>query len=650
VRVRFFGGKGGVGKTTCSAATALAGAARGARVLLVSTDPAHSLGDALSLRLSSRARKVLAGKGGLWALELDADRALWRWVSKRRAALSLAGARGTYLLEEEVERFLGLPVPGVDELLALVEVRRIAEEGGYQEVVVDTAPTGHTLRMLAMPGSLRRMAAVLDAMQEKHRVLSRSLGRYRPDAAEELIEEIEREGEELERLLRDPQRVSFSWVTVAEPLAVAESADGIAALESQGIRVDELIVNRLTKPPRARCGLCEGRVRVERAALLALRTWAPGRTVRLVYEIPREPRGLRALGSFAASLRRARSLRPPAARRRRPSRASRPDRAVGEGLPLEPPPTLKLLFFGGKGGVGKTTCAAAAAIALARREPKRRVLLLSTDPAHSLRDVLGVEPGEGEFRLPGGPAGLRGLELDAANLFAERRERYRAEVEAFFDGLTGPGGDSSLDRRVARDLLELAPPGLDELFAILWVMEAVARPAGKGAHDLVVVDTAPTGHALRLLAMPEGAHRWVREMLSVLARFPRRAEGLTRGLVDLARGLRLLREALADGGRTRFVAVTRPAELPRLETRRLLLALRRLGITPAAVLVNGLTPPGCARCRRAARVEAVQLRSIRRLSRLSRREACAIITAPAAAPPPRGVAGLARWGRSWRSA
>src|SRR5205085_3813203 len=159
-RFSFFAGKGGVGKTTCAAAAAVVAAERGRRVAVVSTDPAHSLGDALGRRLGSAPRRVPTRTGRLDAIELDADRALARWLARRRPILRTIAERGTYLDDEDLERLLRLSFPGVDELMALVELARLAGRGAYDEVVVDTAPTGHTLRLLDMPQTLQRIAAV----------------------------------------------------------------------------------------------------------------------------------------------------------------------------------------------------------------------------------------------------------------------------------------------------------------------------------------------------------------------------------------------------------------------------------------------------------------------------------------------------------
>jgi arsenite-transporting ATPase len=182
----FVGGKGGVGKTTLAAALALGAAEAHRSTLVISTDPAHSLGDALGRRLTARVARVPTrpGSPAVHALELDADRALARWLQTRRPSLRLIAERGTYLDRSDIDQFLGLSFPGVDELGGLLELVRVAETGRYDTVVVDTAPTGHTLRLLAVPDALRRIAGVLGEMLAKHHfLLTRLSGRDRDDAA-----------------------------------------------------------------------------------------------------------------------------------------------------------------------------------------------------------------------------------------------------------------------------------------------------------------------------------------------------------------------------------------------------------------------------------------------------------------------------------
>ena len=153
-----------------------------------------------------------------------------------KPALRRIVGRGTYLDDDDIDALLRLAFPGVDELIGLIELQRLAAAGPWDHVVVDTAPTGHTLRLLAMPATLSRIAVVLDDMQAKHRFLSQSLGgRYRPDAADALVEEIAAAGRDLDALLRDRVRMRVSWVLLPEALSLAEARDGVGALEASGI-------------------------------------------------------------------------------------------------------------------------------------------------------------------------------------------------------------------------------------------------------------------------------------------------------------------------------------------------------------------------------------------------------------------------------
>jgi arsenite-transporting ATPase len=312
------------------------------------------------------------------------------------------------------------------------------------------------------------------------------------------------------------------------------------------------------------------------------------------------------------------------------------------------PASRRLLVFGGKGGVGKTTAAATAALALAAHRPRGRVLLLSADPAHSLADALDVPLGDDERAVPGAPARLRARELDADRALTAARERYRSAVDQLFDTLRGSSNlDPAFDRAVVQDLIALAPPGIDELFALVAVTDALTREGAEGPAT-VVLDTAPTGHALRLLALPEAAREWIQALLAVLLKY-RQVVGLgqlAQDLVDMSKQLRSLEALLRDPVRTAFVAVTRPAGLPRLETERLLAELDTLGIPVAGLLVNAITPPGCARCGRAGAREEDQVRALAR--RFLTRAGRPMILAPMVAPEPRGVRALRDWGTAWR--
>jgi arsenite-transporting ATPase len=648
----FFAGKGGVGKTTCAAARAVDAARRGEHVLAVSTDPAHSLGDALGVRLSARATAITlptsAGRrrGRLEAIELDAPRAFGRWLREHRQALGDVLEHGTWLDRADVDALLALPVPGVDELVGVLEILRIAATRACDRVVVDTAPTGHALRLLASPAAVATLSGVLAGLQQEHRLIREQLARVaRPEAADRLIELLAAEAASMSALLRDRQRTIVHWVTAAEDLSLAEMADGVAVLSRGGIRVADAVVNRVV-PDGPRCPVCDRRRADQRAALARWRRRAIGRRpVRTIFDEIAEPQGTRRLAALGARLRAETAIRiPPAARQRVAGTSgaivlSTPThREVAPGVAFRTAiGGATLLFFGGKGGVGKTTTAAATALMIARQS-RGRVLLLSTDPAHSLGDVFDEPVGYGAAPLKSGPANLDVWELDAASALAARRQQIEGALKEIVAAVGGAAGAPD-----ASDLLELSPAGLDELVGMLSVVES--RPA----YDVIVIDTAPTGHALRLLQMPELARDWLQTLLRVLLKYRDlvRPGSLAAELVGLSKSVRELQALMRDAVSTRFVVVTRAGELPRRETGRLLQQLRALHLATPAIVINARTldPGRCRRCRAAAQLEKRQVTTIARACAGRRR--CAIIQAPLAVPAPRGLRALEQWAHAW---
>jgi arsenite-transporting ATPase len=648
----FYAGKGGVGKTTCAAAAAVAFAIGGRRVLAVSTDPAHSLADVLLTPLSSRPRAVRlprgAGRGTLHAAEMDARRTFARWLAANGRALADIVEHGTWLDREDVNALLGLSIPGIDELVGLIEITRIAASvspstagsDAYDVVVVDTAPTGHALRLLAAPETVAALAHALSGLQEEHRVIRTQLARLgRPEAADRLIDLLEQQARETSALLRDPGRSAFRWVTLPEEMSLAEMEDGVGALTRSGIRVGAIVVNRVV-PSGPPCAICDRRRVQEREVIGRIRTrLGARRTLHVVAAQLSEPRGvpaLQRLGTGAA-----------------PPRANAGQRKIlatafsaPPGAATVAPESLgvfreaALLFFGGKGGVGKTTAAATVALRLARAEPGRAVLLLSTDPAHSLGDVFGQAVGDRIVRVRRGPSNLFLREVDAAAALAARRTGLEAaldEIGAAF------GAGFSLGGRGAAELMELAPPGIDELFGLISVLDA------RQTYPLIVMDMAPTGHALRLLEMPEAARAWVQVVLRVLLKYRSLVKPgqLASDLVALSKSIRELQSLLRNRRDTRFAVVTRAAVMPRLETARLLRRLRRLRVAAPVVIVNAMTlaPGRCPRCRATAAAERRELAALADPLRGVAR--CAIIQTPLAAPPPRGCEALDRWAGTW---
>ena len=364
-----------------------------------------------------------------------------------------------------------------------------------------------------------------------------------------------------------------------EALSLEETRDGLAGLRRAGIAVAEIVVNRVTPPPPGPCALCAGR-RSRKAAILdaaaralrgiplrvvAARGGGAARRSRPCAGSPARCSGLRHVRMPVAPRRCARP-------RREGATARRP--ALAPGWSSRTPWWLSALM-----PPGGACSSSEGRAAWARRRPRppppwpspptarghRPVLLLSADPAHSLADVLAAPLGDDERAVPGAPPRLRARELDADRALAAARERYRGAVDQLFDALRGGSNlDPAFDRAVVQDLIELAPPGIDELFALVAVTEALTGEGKADAPSVVVLDTAPTGHALRLLALPDAAREWMQALLSVLLKY-REVVGLGRlaqELVDVSKQLRSLAALLRDPARTAFVAVTRPARPP----------------------------------------------------------------------------------------
>jgi arsenite-transporting ATPase len=236
MRILLFTGKGGVGKTTLAAATAAALAGRGRKTLVVSTDPAHSLGDAFGMLLTAEPAEVDAG---LHAVQVD-SRGLADdvWQDLRgRLRIALAGAGIESLDAEEVT-----VLPGVDEMLALTEVRRLALNGPWDTLVVDCGPTAETLRLLALPEALSGYLAKSFGRSAKPGIRRRS-------GVTDSVRQLATHLESLRTLLTDPSVTTVRLVLTPERVVVAEARRTLSSLALRGIRVDGLIANRLMPAP-----------------------------------------------------------------------------------------------------------------------------------------------------------------------------------------------------------------------------------------------------------------------------------------------------------------------------------------------------------------------------------------------------------------
>jgi arsenite-transporting ATPase len=245
-----------------------------------------------------------------------------------------------------------------------------------------------------------------------------------------------------------------------------------------------------------------------------------------------------------------------------------------------------MTIFGGKGGVGKTTAAAAFSLALAEAEPLRRVLVFSTDPAHSLSDSFDEPVGQ----LKSHVAGLKNLdavEVDPKRWFDSFRERYRTWIDELFSSFSaGSAFDIKFDREAMQSLMELTPPGIDEIAALGTMSDLLQTDQ----YDTIILDTAPTGHLIRLLELPQIALAWVRTFMKLLLKYQNivRANQFAEELVSLSRSMKNLLSIMTNPAACEFVGVTIAENMALEETLDMVRSLKRLNIPVRRILINNL--------------------------------------------------------------
>ncbi len=645
LRLILVGGKGGVGKTTVSSAIALYLARKHAenkRIFVISTDPAHSLGDSLGMSIGDTLTHVDWQSGfsdgpleknadgsdtkpfNLFAQELNAGRLLAAFKEKHRHVLTTLADRGTYFDQADIADFFDLSLPGMDEVMAIMEVASILKSDACDLLILDTAPTGHTLRMLSLPSQMKKWVEVLDLMQQKHRFMKTWVSRktYIKDECDAFLDALSADMDRVSHLLSDPSITRFIPVIIPEPMSIEETHRLVVALEEMNIPVKDMVVNR-TAAYRD-CPICSVQYADQQPSLARIDALFSSCSRIYLSLFPSEIHGMGSLFSIAdvfsgiTDLREQKSdtrdpwaevhssqaadLTHDASDTRPPASEIQSSGVRPSGLPALSP-DLEFILFGGKGGVGKTTMAASAALHLALTFPDKKILIFSTDPAHSLSDAFDQTIGNTlkpiDYPLVAGQkrekTNLFAMEINADTLFEDFKTSFKQDISALFDQFLGKGLDIRFDRQVMTELISLAPPGIDEIMALDKVMEL----RKENAFDLLILDTSPTGHLLRFLELPSLIRDWLKSFFRLMLKYRgvvRLAHAAEKALA-LSRNIRLIQETLIDPKRTAFIAVTIPESLAVLELTRLLSAIKSSKIPCHHVIVNMMVPPGhCPFC------------------------------------------------------
>lgn len=298
-----FGGKGGVGKTTCAAGHAVALAAAGHGTLVVSTDPAHSLGDVLDAEIGAEPTPVTSG---LEAVEIDPEARAERYRVLAEALARDMRAVGVRVPDEDLDALFGGAMPGADEIAALDLFAEYLE--GYDRVVFDTAPTGHTLRLLDLPDTVSRaVSTAADVRSQVRRAAdtARSMlfgpAAFRgADDADEGFTELRERMERVESALRDPEKTGFRVVFRPEALVLAETERLVERLREYEVPIADLVANGVLADVNEDCARCTRQRDRQRERLEEVRE----RFDLPVTEVPEldEPRGIAALREVGEAL------------------------------------------------------------------------------------------------------------------------------------------------------------------------------------------------------------------------------------------------------------------------------------------------------------------------------------------------------------
>ncbi|MGE5461804.1 MAG: TRC40/GET3/ArsA family transport-energizing ATPase, partial [Syntrophothermus sp.] len=550
----FFSGKGGVGKTSMACAHAVRYADTGKRTLIVTTDPASNLADVFEQEIGHQVTPI-AGVPNLSAMEIDPDKATQEYIDRAMAPIRVAfPPQIVEVMEEQMSGPCTAEVAAFDRFTDFLDVP--SEDGTVFDIVIfDTAPTGHTIRLLELPAEWSQSIDAASAGSGQT-----CLG---PAAA---IQDAKHKYERALAAMRQSEQTNFIFVLHPEAISIKETRRAIDELGKLGIESFSLIINGIIPQEGRQNSLFAARAEMQLHYLVQIEMdfKYPRQTMTLLADEIRGVKKLREVGEIFFDGKKAsgayKILRVP---QQSESFASSLEVVRAR---IQPNGHRRTVFFAGKGGVGKTVASCITAVWLARQG--YRTLLLTTDPAAHLADVLDTPVGDDVTPVKG-QSNLWAVNIDPK----AAAETYKARI---LDDARQRGRPEAAIQVMEE---ELNSPCTEEMAAFDKFIEY----ASQEGWNAVVFDTAPTGHTLRLLELPVD---WSKQIdVKVFASVD------TTAADDVAKQrFGKVIEMMSDPEQSTFAFVMYPEATPILEAWRAAQELGTLGIHPGLTVANMVIP------------------------------------------------------------
>ena len=621
--IHFFAGKGGSGKSPLATAYAmnLLEANGKERILLLSLETPGGVADLLKKKLTNKPTKIALGKGvgGLFAAEVDFPALGEAYLKFAKPQIMAAVTKGAVLSEDDLKKVLEASLTNQGEVGFLFNLLELSEGKEYERVVIDGWSSTHTLRLLDHANNVRRLVGLIRA--ERTQRPSKTTPR-----APTPVDELALKADAVNAMLKDPKRFAMHVCAVAEPVGESQIKNLMKILTERGIPVAEIIADLIEDGKGSR--EVENRRGLQAPHVRKFQTMTS--EVELVQRRIVGPRGQDEVKKFAKEWSTGKETK-----QLQFSPAEAPPALVR--APSMPPmaappiPPTRFIFFVGSGGVGKSSCAAAAAVTLTEKEGP--VLLHSIDPSQSrLTDT--------ETQVKG-TKGLYAREIDFANWFGNLRKKLKELVEPMF-GPEAKGETFSLDKELFRNLLDLAPVGMDELAAVSSLTDALVQERFKR----IVIDPAPSSNSLRILELPAIARPWLSALHAVATKF--KAKGgapLLAWIEALQAHLDRFEKATLNPNECRFIVVTRGEELSVPAAERIVEFLKARSLPVERVLVNRVLPKTTCLVTEERRKNEIEVAKL-----VEKKIGLPVTMAPALGRHPAGLRELKGFRTSWYAA